>query len=124
MQNSGGGDGSRIENRNNPRFNCWCNLQFHNSMTWKRGIATDISETGIHIVTLHPLNEGKRIKLCFDEPGSLDYQTIVGEVVWKNDQSPFESKSWIAPGMGIQFLSKLPIEEMEFAFNNKTYEAE
>ncbi|KAA3660652.1 MAG: PilZ domain-containing protein, partial [Calditrichaeota bacterium] len=115
------GKQSNAEKRASERFNCWCNLQFHHQAAWQRGIATDISETGMHVVTLHPLKKGSRVQVCLDEPGSLDYNTIYGEVVWRNDQSPFDSKNRIAPGMGIHFTSRLPVAASELAKNHQNY---
>ncbi len=105
--------------RKSQRFNCWCNLQFQNETTWQKGIATDISEKGIHIVTLKPVKMGSEVKLCFDEPDVLGSCTLVGKVRWKNDLSPFESKNWIAPSMGIEFNSKFPMQPAQFAALNR-----
>ncbi len=106
------------DKRNAERFGCWCSLQFHHNATWERGIATDISDTGIHIVTLHPLDTGSKVKVSFDEPGTFRSRTLTGEVKWKSELSPFESKNWIAPSMGIEFSSKLPVDAAEFAKSN------
>ncbi|KAA3618667.1 MAG: PilZ domain-containing protein [Calditrichaeota bacterium] len=108
-----------VDKRNSQRFECWSSLQFHHNTAWERGIATDISDTGIHIVTLHPLEEGSKVKVCFDEPGTFGSRTLVGKVRWKSELSPFESKNWIAPSMGIEFTSKLPVDASAFAKQNK-----
>ena len=108
-------DNTTINNRLAERHECWCSLQFHHNYNWERGIATDISETGIHVVTLHPLKTGETIKLSFDEPGTLGRRTLIGTVKWQSELSPFESHNWLAPSMGIQFQSKFPISVEKFA---------
>lgn len=108
------------DKRNSARFSCWCSLQFHHNAAWERGIATDISDTGIHIVTLHPLDTGSKVKVSFDEPGTFRNRTLMGEVKWKSVLSPFESKNWIAPSMGIEFTSQLPVDACQFARQNKS----
>ena len=72
--------------------------------------ATNISEQGIFIETVKPMQPGTMIDLQFTIPDSRKKIDVLGEVVWTN---PVREKvdDNLNPGMGIRFVNLKEVDK-------------
>ncbi|KAA3660647.1 MAG: PilZ domain-containing protein [Calditrichaeota bacterium] len=109
------GINKNVERRRNERFSTWLNTSFQvNSMEWQRGYVRDISAGGMQIVTLEPLQEGNRTTVVLENVQDRENVLVEGKVVWKIHDSPSGQDDWVAPSMGIEFETSLPVDTQCF----------
>jgi len=66
--------------------------------------ASNISEHGIFIETLHPMKIGTRLELQFSVPHVSRKIEVLGEVTWINPHRKDDDEN-LNPGMGVRFLN-------------------
>ncbi|HEY1100571.1 MAG TPA: PilZ domain-containing protein [Myxococcota bacterium] len=86
-----------------PRFTLKLQVVFDDGQSFMSGPVADISETGVFIETVMPLQTGTRVRLIpllQDEDGGVE---LDGEVVRKADYD-LDNHFDRTPGMGIRFI--------------------
>lgn len=86
-----------------PRFQLKLQIIFDDGNSFMSGPVADISETGVFIETVMPLNPGSRVRLTPLWPNEEGATELDGEVVRKADYD-LDNHFDRTPGMGIRFV--------------------
>ncbi|MGC4113451.1 MAG: response regulator [Myxococcales bacterium] len=115
----------RAERRGAPRIPFHAEVHFRLLGTtdeWTAGGSFDLSETGIYVRTLNPMQASKPVEIRFRLPCDQDWMAVAGVVVWSNPYGP-RSVLTYPYGMGVTF-SDFPVAQWthlrEFIQKQKT----
>ena len=86
-----------------PRFQLKLQIVFDDGHSFMSGPVADMSETGVFIETVMPLNPGSRVRLTPLLPNEDGATELDGEVVRKADYD-LDNHFDRTPGMGIRFV--------------------
>lgn len=86
-----------------PRFQLKLQIVYDDGASFMSGPVADMSESGVFIETVMPLDPGTRVRLMPLLPDEDNIFEIVGEVVRKADYD-LDNHFDRTPGMGIRFV--------------------
>ena len=98
------------ERRDSPRQNCGLAVKFklETDKDWRKGFVTDVSNRGVQLLTLNPVENKSIITLTLIKQNGLPEQTWQGEVRWVSSHDKEESGAGSGiPSMGVQLTENI-----------------
>ena len=98
-----------IRGQHHPRLPARIPVEYVHQDTSGTGTCLNLSQGGMFIGTTHPICAGQDLILYVKSRENRNSFTVPGRVVWTN---PLESTNFFHVGMGVQFLTLGPTEQM------------